>query len=394
MSIALIMISINSCLKKKKIIVLFNIINCIIFASGLCWNFEFGFIALIMYAAYFVFSNAVSHGFLTKNTIFTSSKAFLFIFSSFTLSIVIIELITYTLSGQFLGREQLFFGITVCTGIGYFMLPINYIGVWLIVAIILLVGLSIAISSLVSPKNSGTAKANTIGLFAASVMGIGAFSYFVGRSHKEVIMNIIPECVLVCALLAEFFMYKLSYKSIRAIKEANTNEKKNTALYSVNALLCLTFILYCTTICFNTLMYNFSEKYNSKNFGDHSLNMAYEKFDKPAKEIEKWADMNNNGELPNMLTFYSVYYDELLGKKAYENVCEMIDWFFKHNAHSYLDFINEHPNEAFVISESAINILESEFKEEFDSSIKNFRLSAKINASEFEHNMLYIYLPF
>ena len=88
-----------------------------------------------------------------------------------------------------------------------------------------------------------------------------------------------------------------------------------------------------------------------------------------------------------------MYYDELLSKPSDENVCEMIDWFRIENAETYLQFLKEHSGSAVVLSETAEKTLHSQFAEEFEKTMKGYRLCRTIRAEDEYEKFLHIYSP-
>lgn len=382
-AVVLILLTVHSLLKKKSRRILFAVLCCPVMAAGICWNVESGIVASVFMAAYLFWSAVRERGLFTRHTVAAALRAVLFVIVSAVLFVAAVEAVTYSLSGQLIGREEILFGITAFAGTGYYMLPMNYIGLWVMAVMIFLAGLAVSLYCAVREEKAE--RADMTGLFSASVMGTGAFTYFVGRSHPEVIMHILPECVLVCALLAEYML-----NMIPAERTERSKGKTGAAVCGAGALMCLVFVLYCSNVGYDVMKTNLSRGYSESNF---SADTSENTLSRDAAAIKEWADAENGGEIPAMLVFYSVYYDELLGRRAEENVSDMIDWFYRDNARSYLDYIKEHPGQPFVLSWSAVSVLEEEFGEEYTGIIEDYRLEMSIEVPENKWADLYIYAP-
>lgn len=395
LSIMLILITVHYSSRKRSGRVIVSVLSCILSALGIFWNIESGAVAAVLWVAYIMYYTITQNGILSKKTLLALIGSAVHLIVSVLLFILAVELVTYSLSGGLLGKESILFGLTVFAGSGFYMLPMNYIGTWMLASLILLSGLSLSITAVI---RKGNRKYNTTGLFVSSVMGIGAFSYFVGRSHEDTIQVVIPECVLVCAILAESLMRSSFITSmgqrIRAKEQTLSGaDQVRLLVYGLSLLLCLSLLSYVFTAGLSNAVYGIAKNRNGSVSAETSYNDPYRNFEEPAVRIREWADSENNGRLPYLLTYFSVYYDELLSKPSDENVCEMIDWFRIENAETYLQFLKEHSGSAVVLSETAEKTLHSQFAEEFEKIMKGYRLCRTIRAEDEYEKFLHIYSP-
>ncbi len=88
---------------------------------------------------------------------------------------------------------------------GYLMLPMKLIHLWNIVILIYMVGLSYSVKTLVARNN--TAKANMV--FLLSILGVGIFSYYQGRSHDLVLMDVWYPAILLLVIFADDLFYSI-----------------------------------------------------------------------------------------------------------------------------------------------------------------------------------------
>ena len=66
-------------------------------------------------------------------------------------------------------------------------------------------------------------------------------------------------------------------------------------------------------------------------------------------------------------------------------VCEQIDWFYKENAYTYIDFINKNSDECFVIDDKGRNKLIAVYSDEWNAAISGFYCT--------DINGLHFYIP-
>lgn len=83
---------------------------------------------------------------------------------------------------------------------GYFMIPMPFPHIWLAVAVIFLAGLLYAIKGWYDRNDN---KARNFMIFFVSVMGLGLFSYYEGRSHDLTFYGPLFAAVVLLAILAD-----------------------------------------------------------------------------------------------------------------------------------------------------------------------------------------------
>jgi hypothetical protein len=88
---------------------------------------------------------------------------------------------------------------------GFCMLPMEFPGTWVLVVLVYLAGLTYAAFALAA--NRGTVKANMV--FLLSVLGLGLFSYYQGRSHPYVLTLVWWPCFLLMTLFLDELLVTL-----------------------------------------------------------------------------------------------------------------------------------------------------------------------------------------
>ncbi len=374
-------IVITSSIKSKRIKFIFDIIVCVVLGLGVVWNFETGAIAVIIWAAYRVFASALDNKLFSKKTFIAFVKALIYAVISFSEFFILVSLITYVRSGQILPLKDMLFGITTFAGMGFFMMKIKF-GLWVVMAVVLSLALIRVIPYLTKYKDAPEElKSNITGLFITAVTGAGTLTYYVGRSHPSNYLFALPITAVCCGLLYEYNLYFYNAQK----KDMSAGSK---VLDWIKRIMCITFISALLIPAGGNFIQSFSADFSKCHY-PKGKDLAEIKMRN--KGIKKWADENNNGKIPNNLLTYSVFTDEVLGKKSYEKVCDQVDWFYLDNARTYLTFIKEHSDECFMINAECVITLKTELDSEWKETIKNFKKTAEIKDTYFDN--VYIYTP-
>lgn len=377
---AMLGVTIYLSIKNAKLRTAFNVFMFVILGLGIAWNIESGMVAVIFWIAFILFNVVYDKG-LKKDFIVTVIKALLGALLSIIVFLAFAEGVTYLRSGAFIGKDELLFGIFAFEGTGFYMIPLLF-GAWVIVALLYATNLLLSIGFLLKGKRDDLTKTEYLGLFLSAVAGIGAFSYFVGRSYPT---NIFMHSAVICiaaGILVEFYFNRISRRISegpflkRFFRDKNTIDTLKIVL--VFFLLSLFMFLSLSRISVSLTDNGREALYSTQN----------ERFNSATSEIKKWSDEENNGELPNLLVYYSIYFDELLDKKANEDVCEQIDWFYDYNVYTYIEFINEHKDESFAIDKSAVDEIMQLYPVEYAKALKGFELSEEIEYKEHKNQKI------
>ena len=66
----------------------------------------------------------------------------------------------------------------------------------------------------------------------------------------------------------------------------------------------------------------------------------------------------------------TAFVNEINHEKTNYSACEQIDWFYKSNAHSYIDSMNSDTSSAFVIDNKAVDILTENMNSDYQNALK------------------------
>jgi hypothetical protein len=139
-------------------------------------------------------------------------------FGCITAAMAIFTLYTYITSGQWPNMAELALYTKLFYFYGYFMLPMRPIHPWHILVLTYIIGLFLSISYLLDkngytyayvsrdPKDHAFYKL----IFALSVLGIGLFNYFVGRSHDFSLVPLTWVALVILTLFTDRLLTGLS----------------------------------------------------------------------------------------------------------------------------------------------------------------------------------------
>ena len=337
-------------------------------AFAIMWNTESGLVAAIIWAGFLIFDKAVEHRLTDKALIKRIAFAVASSVISVFLFIVIVETVTYLRAGIFLGKEDILFGILTFSGMGFYMLPLG-IGIWIAVAFALFYGLYVSVPHLAFVRKKGEKlqgdKDNVTGLFMSSVAGIGSFMYFMGRSYPTNCMTFLPWIVMICALLADRNITELG----AVIKAEKKSVTKSVGVCLRNAL-CFTVagIALCASLTMVGNAFNPESKINTR------FNSEQTALVELADKIEEWTQQECGGETPYIFHTYAAFIQELMNVPARENVYEQINWFYYSDVHTYIEFIEAHPDSPFVIDEEGSSRLRAFFPDEWERITEKYEL--------------------
>lgn len=365
-SITFIAVCVYHSVRNIKAKTLLNVIMAFVLGLGIAWNIESGLVCLIVWAGYHIYVKAQEYKLLSSEVLKETVKYVVSSIVSLAVFFAFAELVTYLRAGQFLSTDAILFGIKVFAGTGFYMIKIIP-GIWVAIAAMLVVSLTISIVCLSKYSKINFDSNTATGLFVVSITAMGAFSYFMGRSYPTNVLSLFVYCVLLAAMLIDCYSDKNKTISLNDKKAENKLIKVN----KIKSALCIYIVALCLVVAFNYIANEFTSSQEYELYGN---NQSVEMFDDAVDKIQTWADENNEGTIPNMLVYFSAYYDVLMQRDATEDVCEQIDWFYLDNAHSYIDFANEHSDESFVIDEEARGILIKCFPDEWNSVEQKFSL--------------------
>lgn len=180
-----------------------------IFSMSILWNVDTGLIVFLTWLLTLIYDEMQSYKFFSEFTK-KSIKHVIFVFLSLLGIILVYYLLIFLRSGQVPNLYEFVKYQVYFYGYGFFMLPMKIIHPWNIIAFVYLLGLVFSVKTIFTKENTVTSKI----IFLASILGVGLFSYYQGRSHDHVLANVWYPAFFLMALFTYKFYKKLQNEFI------------------------------------------------------------------------------------------------------------------------------------------------------------------------------------
>ncbi|MEW6087937.1 MAG: hypothetical protein AB1498_06485 [bacterium] len=175
------------------------------YSISILWNFDTGFVVYLTWLITLIYEGICSRD--VKKIIFHIANWIIIFFLTiaFFTSYMYLRYGHLPMYKEFLLYQRMYYVF------GFGMLPMPLIHPWNLVAIVYLVGLAISLINLLQGKNS--LKVSMI--FNLSILGVGVFSYYQGRSHDFNMTGICYPAIVLLAVFADALLEK--YKRDRNV---------------------------------------------------------------------------------------------------------------------------------------------------------------------------------
>jgi hypothetical protein len=154
-------------------------------AMGVLWNLDVGVVALAAWTGALVFD--ALHDRSPRRIIVRIGRHLLDVTLGLAGVVAGYAAIKHAYYGVWPQFEHLFDYQRLFYMTGFYMLPMSLGGMWPLIVLVYLVGIAQSAAALIARQRSAT---QTL-VFALSVLGLGLFSYYQGRSHNQ--------CLLICS---------------------------------------------------------------------------------------------------------------------------------------------------------------------------------------------------
>ena len=292
----------------------------ILLPFGILWNPDFGMIAVISWIALFVYTDFYTEDkkIAWKKIAIHLATGIIAIFVAFA----IYSILQKMMYGSFPQISLMFSTLIVFSELGYFMLPMSLIHIWMIPVLCFTIGLTYSISCFVRKKITPKSAA----IFLVSVLGFGTFAYFQGRSHN---WNLMPSFLFlfICLTLLLDELWK-------TIKENNV--KPLYVIFAIG-LFCLTFStlnVFEKSKEINTLVQHDFDKGKKK-----TANSEKRRIRENVKFLDERIDDSKKILVFTTNKFQGLYFD---GKKKRSAVNPaFIELFFRSDIQRYINTIQD-----------------------------------------------------
>lgn len=181
-------------------------------ALSILWNFDTGFVVSLSILTYLILNflySAWQQFYLNRgrDTAYRSAihtLAYVFVtLASVTayFTLFISQADRQIDEGWLLGYQKLFYGL------GYYMLPMPLSrDPWMAIVIVYILGISIFFAS----KMLSIASVKVDLIFYLSILGIGLFSYYQGRSHPLNLVNVVWPALLIVTIVIDIYLVRVT----------------------------------------------------------------------------------------------------------------------------------------------------------------------------------------
>jgi len=279
---------------------------------------------------------------------------------------IMVFLITFFRTGRAVAVSDMIAGQILFKGTGYYMLPMTLQHPWIILAIVYMAGLVKSIGGLPllrkSEKRNPDSRRSMY--FILAILGVGLFSYYQGRSHKDVFPAVIWPGVLLAILFAEEYAVKISQH--RKIQH-NTGMIKKPMFFADVAKLILTIGLLITLQVSFTVI-DFKDSVNIFTLKTSSFPNSQQ--GNMENRLNYIRQNSVDTAQVDILTLYFAEYYTMLNVKNPMPIRSVVDWFTKEDYQKVIDYLKISRHQLFM-DKRVYTLLMSYVPEEFTEVLKN-----------------------
>lgn len=340
-------------------------------AVSLVWNLDTGVVSTAAFMLYHIYTAAYHYDFKQKSFYLKLGEAIAAGCISVLAALSFLEAVTYFRSGKWLDINNGLMGQNTFYGSGYYMLPMKFWHPWLFIVFIYAAGLIKSLREIGALKIAG-AKAEPVrnsAYFTLSVVGMGIFSYYQGRSADEVLTAVIWPALLMGIIMTQEGIERISGYIEVYRTTGNLPKMKfytDTAKSVLSIILIASFAL-STPYLLNTnhVLKVLSHRTQQK---DNTLTMD---------RINFLRRFTEKGEKVDLFAQNSDYYYTKLGVKDPMPISSYLDWFTRVQYNQTLCFISD-TRDYVIFDDLLYNRLDQYSKSEFERILKTkYRRSAK-----------------
>lgn len=221
-SIILLFINIYLLYRKNVNKLILQIIGFIISAFAIFWNIETGLVVLIVWTAFLGYEVLYFGNLKDKSTYKQILKILIMAIMSLLLSFGIIIGISYIRTGQIILINNILESQILFYKDGFYMIKMQLGKPWMIVIYTYMIGLAISLRKLnfINDKRKILFNRNAM-IFTLSILGIGIFSYYQGRSHDEVFSSVLYPFIILTGIFTEILLKRIYISREKKLQVSN-----------------------------------------------------------------------------------------------------------------------------------------------------------------------------
>lgn len=339
---------------------LYKIIGFIISSFAMFWNLETGIVTLGVWTLTLIYESLYFNPIFCKKTLKNISSTLILALSSVLLYFTILNVVTVIRTGVLINPKDIIWSQTLFAKDGFYMLKMRLWDPWLLLVIMYSLCLAKSLGKVkftqkeIAHVELGKEEFNlNIILFALSILGMGVFSYYQGRSHSQVFLITLYPGIMLLGLILDYLMGRVKDidKSLKCVRIVFVN---------------IIAIALLSTSALAINMYFFDkdvQNWKDKNYLKENSNL--EPFLKEAKKLKK-----NIPDLEFVVLHESLVYAGLKMQDR-KNFPTYIDTFKYDDMDKIWDYIKEQ-KKSLMINTGRYNIIATRHQEEFEDFINEY----------------------
>lgn len=317
------------------------IVGFIISSLALFWNIETGIVVLLSWCLQLAYTSLLKWKFSQKELYRCILKIIGGAVGSVVLFYLSLGLVTFHRTGRWIRFSDILYGQITFYGSGFNMIRMPLIGHWILLVSVYAVALSISIRYIIfihKFKDSQNTDINPAMYFTLSVIGMGIFVYYQGRSHYTNLVFISwPALIIIIMMIQQYFN---KFKCLLFIENTHLSEKLAHIVKCIKNFMLIALILTFTLsypLLFNQLGQALIKEKDVEN--DVALNA-----------VNFINEVRNNNEPIDLVTQNSAVISSYMKEKLYAKIPDPVDWFTKSDYQKVLNWLDETDHNVLVDS--------------------------------------------
>jgi len=356
-------------LKAKRIMTL---IGYILSTLSLLWNIDTGIVVLLAFTMSQIYMLLLKFPLSEKKLYCAATKILLCTVFSLISAFLILVLITYYRTGQILNISSIFYSQTSFYGVGFYMLRMPLWSPWLLVVILYAVFLARALGKMkfLSADDSEENIERNVLYFVIPVIGMGIFSYYQGRSHFLVFLDVMWPGILITIMLMNEYLSKPDSVNV---------EKRH--FFDVNKL---------KTMCITALIASLAVNYVMHAVIPSELQVAKDKVHTvETSEISTLLNLFEAENVDNrdidLVTNYSADVYCIMGETDVVNIPATVDWFTKDDYQKVFNYLLKTENKV-IIDKYSMDLMLKYEPDKISNVLTRFKLKNEVDG-------YWVYIP-
>lgn len=342
-------------LRNKKYKTLWQLLGFVISALAIFWNLETGFIVLALWILFLGYEVLFFYKTKDKKVYKEIVKIILMICFAILIFFIILNLITFTRTGNLISLKNIIFGQSIFSGSGFFMVKMNILHPWILLVIVYAIALCTSIKNLkFMNKTDGDKQCyeKSSIIFALSILGMGIFAYYQGRSMDDTFYRVLYPGIILIGIFLDFIL---------------SNNSKETKIYKFyNWSYIIIFISILTILGTSAIYYSIT---------DIRVNYVFEKefikeYNIIDEEIELAKKIKDIFDEVDFIMPSGIYYYESLGIADKRKFNEYVDLFKFEDYKKVIDYMKEN-DVTICANKTKYKVFEKRYKEEIAELLDN-----------------------